>query len=114
MTLREKRSPERSEYPHPVRLPIAGGGVGGMALALSLHDVDFHDVDVYESASSVKELGVGINVLPHATRDLTEFGLLDALDAVGIPTADLANLAQGCFGWVWWPGRKVLWLSYTP
>src|SRR5581483_5884337 len=46
------------------------------------------DVDVYESAPAIRELGVGINVLPHAVRELTELGLLDALSAVGIPTAE--------------------------
>jgi 5-methylphenazine-1-carboxylate 1-monooxygenase len=82
------------EYPHRVRVAIAGGGIGGMALALSLHDAGFRDVNVYESASSVKELGVGINVLPHATRELTELGLLRELDAVGIPTAELAYYSK--------------------
>jgi 5-methylphenazine-1-carboxylate 1-monooxygenase len=86
----EKGHPEGSKYPHPVRVAIAGGGIGGMALALALHDAGFRDVDVYESASHVKELGVGINVLPHAIRELTELGLLDVLDAAGIPTAELA------------------------
>jgi len=60
-----------------VRVAIVGGGIGGMALALVLQDAGFRDVDVYESASRLKELGVGINVLPHATRELTELGLLD-------------------------------------
>jgi 5-methylphenazine-1-carboxylate 1-monooxygenase len=86
----EKRSPDGDGSCHPVSVAIVGGGIGGMALALSLHDAGFRDVDVYESASSVKELGVGINVLPHVTRELTELGLLDELDAVGIPTAELA------------------------
>jgi 2-polyprenyl-6-methoxyphenol hydroxylase-like FAD-dependent oxidoreductase len=94
MTPSEQRYPEGSGHPHPVRVAIAGGGIGGMALALSLHDAGFRDVDVYESASSVKELGVGSNVLPHATRELTELGLLDALDAVGIPTAELAYYSK--------------------
>ena len=31
---------------------IAGGGIGGMALALALHDAGFRDIDVYESAAS--------------------------------------------------------------
>jgi 5-methylphenazine-1-carboxylate 1-monooxygenase len=84
------RYPEGGKHPHPVRVAIAGGGIGGMALALALHDAGFRDIDVYESASHVKELGVGINVLPHATRELTELGLLDELEAVGIPTAELA------------------------
>jgi 2-polyprenyl-6-methoxyphenol hydroxylase-like FAD-dependent oxidoreductase len=49
---------------------------------------------VYESASRVKELGVGINVLPHATHELTELGLLDELDAVGIPTAEISYYSK--------------------
>ena len=48
-------------------------------------------MEVYESASSVKELGVGINVLPHAVRELTELGLLDELAATGIPTAESSS-----------------------
>src|SRR5688572_14753313 len=59
-----------------------------MTLALALHDAGLRDVEVYESAPSVKELGVGINVLPHAVRELTELGLLDDLAATGIPTAE--------------------------
>ena len=94
MTPSEKRYPERSAYTHSVRVAIAGGGIGGMALALSLHDAGFRNVDVYESASSVKELGVGINVLPHATRELTELGLLDDLYAVGVPMAELAYYSK--------------------
>jgi 5-methylphenazine-1-carboxylate 1-monooxygenase len=96
----EKRYQKGSRSPHPVRVAIAGGGIGSMALALALHDAGFRDVDVYESASRVKELGVGINVLPHATRELTELGLLDALDAVGIRTAELAYYSKHG-QWIW-------------
>jgi 2-polyprenyl-6-methoxyphenol hydroxylase-like FAD-dependent oxidoreductase len=78
----------------PVRVAIAGGGIGGMTLALSLHAAGFREIDVYESAPSVTELGVGINVLPHAVRELTELGLLDELYAVGIPTAALAYYSR--------------------
>jgi 2-polyprenyl-6-methoxyphenol hydroxylase-like FAD-dependent oxidoreductase len=60
-----------------------------MALALSLHDAGLDDVRVYESSTAVKELGVGINVLPHAMRELSELGLRDELVAIGIPTAEL-------------------------
>jgi 2-polyprenyl-6-methoxyphenol hydroxylase-like FAD-dependent oxidoreductase len=77
MTPSEQRYPKGHGSSHPVRVAIVGGGIGGMALALALHDAGFRDVDVYESASRLKELGVGINVLPHATRELTELGLLD-------------------------------------
>ena len=71
-----------------MKVAIVGGGIGGMTLALSLHAAGIDDVDVYESAPAIRELGVGINVLPHSVRELTELGLLDDLDAVGIPTAD--------------------------
>jgi 2-polyprenyl-6-methoxyphenol hydroxylase-like FAD-dependent oxidoreductase len=71
-----------------MRIAVVGGGIGGMALALSLHAAGLHDVDIYEAAPAIRELGVGINVLPHAVRELTELGLLDDLSAVGIPTAD--------------------------
>jgi 2-polyprenyl-6-methoxyphenol hydroxylase-like FAD-dependent oxidoreductase len=94
MTPSAKKSSKESGYPHSMRVAIVGGGIGGMPLALSLHDAGFRDVDVYESAARVKELGVGINVLPHATRELTELGLLDELDAVGIPTAELAYYSK--------------------
>jgi len=72
-----------------MRIAIVGGGIGGMTLALSLLDAGIDDVDIYESASAVKELGVGINVLPHAVRELTELGLLEALYRIGIPTAEV-------------------------
>jgi 2-polyprenyl-6-methoxyphenol hydroxylase-like FAD-dependent oxidoreductase len=71
-----------------MKIAIVGGGIGGMALALALLDAGLRDVDIYESASAVKELGVGINILPHAVRELTELGLLDDLSGVGIPTAE--------------------------
>jgi 2-polyprenyl-6-methoxyphenol hydroxylase-like FAD-dependent oxidoreductase len=52
-----------------MRIAIIGGGIGGMTLALSLLDAGIDDVDIDESAAAVKELGVGINVLPHAVRE---------------------------------------------
>src|SRR5438105_1569509 len=70
-----------------MKVAVVGGGIGGMALALSLGAAGLDDVDVYESAAAVRELGVGINVLPHAVRELAELGLIEELSAVGIPTA---------------------------
>lgn len=71
-----------------MKIAVIGGGIGGMALALSLHAAGIEDVDVYESAPAIRDLGVGINLLPHAVRELIELGLLDTLLAVGIPTAE--------------------------
>lgn len=59
-----------------------------MALALSLFDAGICDVEIFESATALKELGAGINLLPHAVRELAELGLLDDLNNVGIPTAE--------------------------
>jgi 2-polyprenyl-6-methoxyphenol hydroxylase-like FAD-dependent oxidoreductase len=47
------------------------------------------DCEVYEQAEAVRELGVGINTLPHAIKELAELGLLERLDAVGIRTYEL-------------------------
>ena len=77
-----------------MKVLIAGGGIGGMSLALSLVDAGIRDVEIFEAAPAVQELGVGINVLPHATRELTELGLLDALAATGIPTAELVYYSK--------------------
>jgi 2-polyprenyl-6-methoxyphenol hydroxylase-like FAD-dependent oxidoreductase len=73
-----------------MKVVIAGGGIGGMALALSLVAAGIDDVDIFESASAIRELGVGINVLPHGVRELAELGLLRNLYDVGIPTADFS------------------------
>ena len=72
-----------------MKVVIVGGGIGGCALALSLHDAGITDVDVYEAVSEVRELGVGVNILPHAARELIELGLGDDLAASAIATAAL-------------------------
>ena len=65
---------------------IAGGGIGGLTLALSLHQIGV-PAKVFESVPELKPLGVGINVLPHAVRELIELGLHDRLDAAGVAHA---------------------------
>jgi 5-methylphenazine-1-carboxylate 1-monooxygenase len=67
---------------------IIGGGIGGLTTALSLHAAGI-SCRVYEAATQIAPLGVGINVLPHAVRELTELGLADRLAATAIPTAEL-------------------------
>jgi 5-methylphenazine-1-carboxylate 1-monooxygenase len=64
---------------------IVGGGIGGLVLALSLHQAGI-SCRVYEGVTEIKPLGAGINLLPHAVRELDELGLLPGLDAVGIRT----------------------------
>ncbi len=72
-----------------MRIAIIGGGIGGMSLALALHDAGFTNTDLFESTPEISQLGVGINVLPHAVRELTELGLLRQLENVAVPTREL-------------------------
>jgi 2-polyprenyl-6-methoxyphenol hydroxylase-like FAD-dependent oxidoreductase len=66
-----------------MRIAIVGGGIGGLALALGLHQRGIA-CDVYESAPEIKELGVGITLLPHAVRELAALGVQPQLEALGI------------------------------
>ncbi len=72
---------------------IAGGGIGGLTLALSLHQIGV-PARVFESVPELRPLGVGINVLPHAVRELIELGLHDKLDAAGVRTRELAYFSK--------------------
>src|ERR671936_3200644 len=67
---------------------IVGGGVGGLTTALMLHARGL-DCEVFEQSDTIRELGVGINTLPHAIKELADLGLLERLDAVGIRTYEL-------------------------
>ena len=71
-----------------MRILIVGGGIGGLTTALTLHARGV-DCVVYEQSGAIRELGVGINILPHAIRVLVELDLLQALDAVAIRTRQL-------------------------
>ena len=62
---------------------IIGGGICGLSLALNLHRRGI-SCRVYERAPELKELGVGITMLPHAMREFTALGIGDALLAAGI------------------------------
>ena len=72
---------------------IAGGGIGGLALALSLHQIGVK-CRVFESVKEIKPLGVGINVLPHAARELIELGLLEKLDRTSVRTSELSYFSK--------------------
>jgi 5-methylphenazine-1-carboxylate 1-monooxygenase len=69
---------------HSVRRgAVIGAGIGGLATALSLHEAGV-EVDLFDSTAELRPLGVGINLLPHAVRELDALGLLDELSTKGI------------------------------
>jgi len=82
-----------------MKIIIAGGGIGGLVTALRLHQEGF-EVKVFESVKEVTPLGVGINLLPHSVRILSNLGLQDKIAKIAVATEELvyAN-RQGQFFW---------------
>jgi 2-polyprenyl-6-methoxyphenol hydroxylase-like FAD-dependent oxidoreductase len=68
---------------------IVGGGITGLTLALSLDEAGIA-CRIYESAPAFRLLGVGINLLPHGVRELTQLGLLPALSARAVETREMS------------------------
>src|SRR3954468_23519939 len=66
---------------------IVGAGIGGLTLGLTLHAVGI-PCRIFESAAEIRAIGVGINLLPHATRELAALGLESALAQVAVATTD--------------------------
>ena len=66
---------------------IVGGGIGGLTLALNLHHAGI-GCRVYEQASEIRALGVGINILPHASRELARLRLESELTRVSVLTRE--------------------------
>jgi len=82
MPVRETVEPETT-----VDVIIIGGGIGGLTLALTLHRAGI-PCRVYEAAPEIKPIGVGINLLPHAMRELASLGLEASLAARGVVTSE--------------------------
>ena len=66
---------------------IVGGGIGGLTLGLALHAAGI-PCRIFESAAEIRAVGVGINLLPHATKELAALGLEADLARVAIATTD--------------------------
>jgi 2-polyprenyl-6-methoxyphenol hydroxylase-like FAD-dependent oxidoreductase len=86
-------SSKPTEWKTPMpQLPvlIAGGGIGGLATALTLHQIGVRSV-VYEAVRELRPLGVGINLQPNAVRELFDLGIgADELDRIGLPAKEWA------------------------
>lgn len=74
---------------------IAGGGIGGLVTAITLHEIGV-DCVVFESVHDLKPLGVGVNLQPNAVRELMDMGFTEAdLDEFGIPAKEWALVGLG-------------------
>ncbi|MGW7537870.1 flavin-dependent oxidoreductase [Amycolatopsis sp. NPDC054798] len=71
-----------------MKVVIVGAGIAGLTAALRLHREGI-ECSVYEQSTRIGELGVGLNALPHAVKELAALGLLGSLDEIGIRTREL-------------------------
>jgi 5-methylphenazine-1-carboxylate 1-monooxygenase len=87
------RGAESGADPADPDVVVVGAGIGGLTTALSLHAAGIRTT-VLERTRRIRPLGVGINIQPHAVRELTELGLGDDLAALGVPTAEMVWVDQ--------------------
>jgi salicylate hydroxylase len=71
------------EHSMEVSVCVVGGGIGGLTAALSLFRRGF-DVQVYEQAAALGEVGAGVQVSPNASRVLHRLGLAEELATTGV------------------------------
>jgi len=72
---------------------IAGAGIGGLMAALTCHELGI-PVKVFEQVSEITPLGVGINLQPHAVREIFELGLEAEIEAIGVRTKEVAYFSK--------------------
>ena len=94
---------------------VAGGGIAGLTFALTCHEIGL-DVQVFESASEIRPLGVGINLQPNAVRELYQLGLAKDLQEIGIEAEEWALFFYGAHP-VWTEARGTVagynWPQYS-
>ncbi|MGH3345273.1 MAG: flavin-dependent oxidoreductase [Carbonactinosporaceae bacterium] len=78
---------EEASMPGQPHVAVVGAGIGGLTLALELHAAGI-GCQVFEAAPALGTVGVGINLLPHATRELARVGLEAKLGEVGVATRE--------------------------
>src|SRR5260370_21807297 len=66
-----------------LKIAVIGSGLGGLSAAVALHQAGF-EVEVYEQAPELTQIGGGINMGPNAARVLRRLGLGPGLDRDGV------------------------------
>ncbi len=92
-----------------MKVIIAGGGIGGLATAISLKKIG-HEVKVFESVDEIRPLGVGINLLPHCVRVLTNLGLQDKIAKIAVETKELVYANR--YGQLFWSEPRGRFAGY--
>ncbi|MCP9756606.1 flavin-dependent oxidoreductase [Lacihabitans sp. CCS-44] len=92
-----------------MKIDIIGGGIGGLTAALCLHEAGF-EINVFESVKEIRPLGVGINILPHCVRVLTNLGLQEKIAQSAIETSDLVYFNK--FGQQFWTEPRGRFAGY--
>ena len=89
---------------------IAGGGISGLALALTCHQIGV-PFRVFEAVEKIQPLGVGINVQPTAVRELYDLGLKDEIASIGVKTRDYGMYTKT--GLHVWTEARGTWAGYN-
>lgn len=92
-----------------MKIIIAGAGIGGLTAALCLNEAGF-EVEIFESVKSVKPLGVGINLLPHSVRVLTNLDLDEKIAESAVETKDLVYANK--HGQIFWEEPRGRFAGY--
>ncbi|AVO38798.1 flavin-dependent oxidoreductase [Pukyongiella litopenaei] len=88
---------------------IAGGGIAGLTLGLTLHQIGV-PFRVFESVREMRPLGVGINLQPNAVRELFDLGLESQLDRIGVQTRQYGFYSR--LGKTIWEEPRGTWAGY--
>ena len=89
---------------------IAGGGIAGLTLGLTLHQIGV-PFRIFEAAQQIRPMGVGINLQPNAVRELLDLGLADELEAIGVRTRQYGFYSK--LGKTIWEEPRGKWAGYA-
>ena len=89
---------------------IAGGGIAGLTLGLTVHQIGV-PFRIYEAATEIRPLGVGINLQPNAVRELFDLGLAGELDRIAVKTRQYGFYSKR--GHTIWEEPRGKWAGYA-